>query len=226
MRAGGLDVTGYHVVNVAIHLACALLLFGLIRHTLKGDGSIAAAVALLWTVHPLNSEVVDYVTQRTESLMALCYLLTLYGSIRAIRSKRPQRWHVAGGSRVRRRNGLQGNHRDRAADGRALRPGVRLFDSVPCRPSAPGRGSTARSRRAGCCLRLSSSRAARRSRPASARRALSPWTYLLNQTRDADAIPVAQRLARSAGAVLRMAEGGDPRRRLACTPCSSSYCSR
>ena len=62
--------------------------------TLQDDGSIGAAVALIWTVHPLNSEAVDYVTQRTESLMALCYLLTLYGSIRAIRSKRPQRWQL------------------------------------------------------------------------------------------------------------------------------------
>jgi tetratricopeptide (TPR) repeat protein len=92
--AGGLDVTGYHVVNLALHLTCALLVFGAVRQTLKDDGSSAAAIALIWTVHPLNSEVVDYVTQRTESLMALCYLLTLYGSIRAIRSKRPQRWQV------------------------------------------------------------------------------------------------------------------------------------
>lgn len=91
---GGLDVTGYHVVNLAIHLTCALLLFGVIRQTLKDDGSMAAAVALIWIVHPLNSEVVDYVTQRTESLMALCYLLTLYGSIRAFHSKRPQRWQA------------------------------------------------------------------------------------------------------------------------------------
>ena len=31
---GGLDVRGYHVVNVAIHIACALLLFGIVRRTL------------------------------------------------------------------------------------------------------------------------------------------------------------------------------------------------
>jgi Flp pilus assembly protein TadD len=43
----------------------------------------AFAVALLWLVHPLNSEVVNYVVQRTESIMALCYLLTFYCAIRA-----------------------------------------------------------------------------------------------------------------------------------------------
>src|SRR5690606_27564812 len=35
---------------------------------------------------PLNSEVVDYVTQRTESTMALFYLLTLYAALRALES--------------------------------------------------------------------------------------------------------------------------------------------
>ena len=33
--AGGLDVRGYHIVNIAIHIACALLLFGIVRRTLN-----------------------------------------------------------------------------------------------------------------------------------------------------------------------------------------------
>jgi len=92
---GGLDVRGYHAGNIAIHVICALLAFGVIRRTLDlprmrdrfggSAANVACAVALLWVVHPLNSEVVDYLTERTESLMALFYLLTLYASIRAIR---------------------------------------------------------------------------------------------------------------------------------------------
>ena len=31
---GGLNVAGYRVVNLALHLACALLIFGLVRRTL------------------------------------------------------------------------------------------------------------------------------------------------------------------------------------------------
>ena len=91
---GGLDVRGYHAGNIAIHLICALLAFGVMRRTLElprmrdrfggSSANLACAVALLWVVHPLNSEVVDYLTERTESLMALFYLLTLYASIRAI----------------------------------------------------------------------------------------------------------------------------------------------
>ena len=92
--AGGLDDRGYHVVNLAIHLVCALLVFALVKRSANGNESLAAAVALIWTVHPLNSEVVAYITQRSESLMAMCYLVTLYGSVRALRAKRPLKWQV------------------------------------------------------------------------------------------------------------------------------------
>ena len=91
---GGLDVTSYHVVNIALHLACALLIFGIIRRTAErlsgrqtpptGALGLALAVALIWTVHPLASEVVNYTTQRTESMMAVCLLLAMYASIRAL----------------------------------------------------------------------------------------------------------------------------------------------
>jgi Flp pilus assembly protein TadD len=100
---GGLDVRGYHAWNVGVHILCALVLFGIIRRTLgrsplrerfggASDG-IAAACALIWLVHPLQTEVVNYVTQRTESTMALFYLLTLYAAIRALDARRPAWWH-------------------------------------------------------------------------------------------------------------------------------------
>lgn len=44
----------------------------------------ALAAALLWTVHPLQTEAVTYVVQRVESLMGLFYLLTLYCFIRGV----------------------------------------------------------------------------------------------------------------------------------------------
>jgi Flp pilus assembly protein TadD len=96
--AGELAVQGYHAWNLAVHIGCALLLFGIVRRTIAtvnsrwpADG-LASAAALLWLVHPLNSEVVNYTTQRTESMMGLFFLLTLYSAIRARRSKRESRW--------------------------------------------------------------------------------------------------------------------------------------
>jgi tetratricopeptide (TPR) repeat protein len=92
----GLEVRGYHAVNIALHIGCALLLFGLVRRTLLLPGSgtpwltppfraeyVAAAAALLWMVHPLTTEAVNYVSQRTELMMALFLLATLYAGVRA-----------------------------------------------------------------------------------------------------------------------------------------------
>jgi len=89
---GGLDVRGYHATNLAIHLAAALLLFGILRRTFltpplrdrfgKAALPLALACALIWVVHPLHTESVTYVAQRAESLMGLFYLLTLYCVIR------------------------------------------------------------------------------------------------------------------------------------------------
>jgi tetratricopeptide (TPR) repeat protein len=89
---GGFDVAGYHALNLAVHLAAGLALFGLVRRTLMSEHlrdrfgaaatPLAFASALVWTVHPLNTEAVTYVVQRGESLAGLFLLLTLYCAIR------------------------------------------------------------------------------------------------------------------------------------------------
>lgn len=90
--ASGLEVWGYHAVNFAVHVASAWVLFGLVRRTLgtpvmrgKFGGAateVAGAVALLWAVHPMQTESVTYVSQRAESLVGFFYLLTLYAFVR------------------------------------------------------------------------------------------------------------------------------------------------
>jgi Flp pilus assembly protein TadD len=45
---------------------------------------LALAVAVLWVVHPLQTEAVTYLSQRAESLMGLFYLLTLYCFVRGV----------------------------------------------------------------------------------------------------------------------------------------------
>jgi tetratricopeptide (TPR) repeat protein len=84
---GETDVWGYHAVNLVIHMLAGLALFGVVRRTLArplpADATLLAfSVALLWTVHPLQTESVTYIVQRAESLMGLFYLLTLYCFIR------------------------------------------------------------------------------------------------------------------------------------------------
>ena len=104
----GNAVWSYHALNLLIHILAGLTLFGLVRRTLlrQGNGGqalqqpvlskqfgeasmpLAFAVALLWVVHPLQTECVTYVTQRAESLMGLLYLLTLYCFVRGAESAR------------------------------------------------------------------------------------------------------------------------------------------
>jgi tetratricopeptide (TPR) repeat protein len=103
-RIHGLNVFGYHLVNVAVHLAAALTLFGLVRRTLllpRWGGRFAAsapwlafAAALLWMVHPLQTQAVTYIIQRGESMMGLFFLLAMYSMARGTQSARPKLWYL------------------------------------------------------------------------------------------------------------------------------------
>lgn len=103
---GGLDVRGYHAVNLALHILAALALFGVVRRTLslpttspglaQDATPLALATSLVWLLHPLQTESVTYIVQRAESLVALFYLWTLYCLIRGATSgKSPSVWYVA-----------------------------------------------------------------------------------------------------------------------------------
>ena len=88
---GGLDPFGYRIVNLVVHLLSAMLLWAIVARTLRLEyfqgnfnriaDPLAFAAALVWALHPLNTESVVYVTQRTELMMGAAYLATLYGSI-------------------------------------------------------------------------------------------------------------------------------------------------
>jgi tetratricopeptide (TPR) repeat protein len=100
----GDNAWSYHVANLLIHVLAALVLFGIVGRTLRyrpgwfptaRERTLAAfAVALLWAVHPLQTESVTYVIQRAESLMGLFYLLTLYCFVRGAQSGEPRAWHL------------------------------------------------------------------------------------------------------------------------------------
>jgi len=89
---GGMNVWGYHAFNLLVHALAGLVLFGIVRRTLArpalsrrfGTNAVplALAVAVIWVVHPIQTEAVTYISQRAESLMGLFYLLTLYCFIR------------------------------------------------------------------------------------------------------------------------------------------------
>ncbi len=83
-RVHGLDVTGYHIVNILIHMLNSILLFVLITGLLRtpalrnlppySSSQLALFSALLFAVHPIQTEAVTYIFQRLASLAALFYL--------------------------------------------------------------------------------------------------------------------------------------------------------
>jgi protein O-mannosyl-transferase len=102
--ADDVSVRGYHVVNLLIHICAGLALLGIVRHTLLLPGlcqrygeaalPLAAFAALIWTLHPLQTEAVTYISQRAESLMGLFYLLTLYCFIRSVTAESRNCWLI------------------------------------------------------------------------------------------------------------------------------------
>jgi Flp pilus assembly protein TadD len=96
---------GHHLVNCLIHALAGLALYGLVHRTLllpslapryRSEAlPLALFVALVWVLHPLQTESVTYLVQRAESLMGLWFLLTLYASVRSMTSPRPLAWSAA-----------------------------------------------------------------------------------------------------------------------------------
>ncbi len=102
--AHGLNPRGFHLFNLVVHALAGLTLFGLVRRTLLmgplrgqfGDDAlpVSLATAGLWLVHPLLTEAVICVVQRSELLVGLFYLLTLYLFARSVTAEQPGRWRI------------------------------------------------------------------------------------------------------------------------------------
>jgi Tfp pilus assembly protein PilF len=89
----GLAPAPYRAVNLALHLANAYLVWQILLALLRRpplpewlrvrSRYVASAIALLWTLHPIQTEAVMYVTQRTELMAASCILLALYFALQS-----------------------------------------------------------------------------------------------------------------------------------------------
>ena len=218
--AGGLDVAGYHIWNIGVHILAALALLGIVRMTESGPHQMPIgrrpidwrSSALSCGYYPLNSEAVNYLTQRTESMVGLFYLLTMYAAITAHRAPRPRRWALAAivfnfcGIATKEsmvtaplmvllwdRVFVYGSFRHAFGERRrfyfALAAGWILFGILSL--ETPFFSDTA------------------------FRTRVSPWTYLLNQAPIIVWAPSAERLAQRARLGLRVTSATDDRRRVA-----------
>lgn len=71
---GGMNVRGYHLVNISFHILVALCIYWLIN-ILFADNLIALLTAALYAVHPIHTEAVAYIAGRADPL-AFFFMLT------------------------------------------------------------------------------------------------------------------------------------------------------
>ena len=101
-RLNGLDVTGYHIFNLSVHLMSALLVWWLVLLTLstpvmKKDPSaghallMALTAGLVFVTHPIQTQAVTYIVQRAAAMATMFYLasLCLYVKSRLSRDRGP-----------------------------------------------------------------------------------------------------------------------------------------
>lgn len=87
----GLDLKSYHIVNILIHVLCCITVYLVFITTLnicieKNNVSIpkhlvidiALLGAVLWAIHPIQTQAITYIVQRMASMAALFYVIALY----------------------------------------------------------------------------------------------------------------------------------------------------
>ncbi len=79
----GMEPAGHHWINVFLHIANTLLLFGLLAK-MTGAGYKSAFVAALFAVHPLHVESVAWISELKDVLSAFFGLLTLWAYVRYV----------------------------------------------------------------------------------------------------------------------------------------------
>ena len=89
---GGGEIAGFHLVNILIHFLAAMVLYHTIMALMKTPQagrlapdqwpSIALLATVLWAVHPIQTQAVTYIIQRSTSLAGLFFIAGIYGYVR------------------------------------------------------------------------------------------------------------------------------------------------
>jgi hypothetical protein len=97
-QLGDVNVVGYHIFNIGVHIANSIFVYLLILWTVRlpqfgGNHSgrarrMALFSALLFGVHPIQTESVTYIISRTELLATFFYLLTFLFFIKAVKTEK------------------------------------------------------------------------------------------------------------------------------------------
>ena len=87
------DVTGYHLVNIAIHIITALILYLTLIQLLQTPNArrwdqeklyfIALLSAIFWAIHPIQIQAVTYIVQRMAAMATLFYIIGILCFLKA-----------------------------------------------------------------------------------------------------------------------------------------------
>jgi tetratricopeptide (TPR) repeat protein len=89
---GKYTVTGYHIVNLIIHLITSFFLFKTMVILLSQKKfnlnyteikNIAGLATILWAAHPIQTQAITYIVQRMASLSAMFYIIGLWCYIKS-----------------------------------------------------------------------------------------------------------------------------------------------
>ena len=76
--------TGYHLLNLLLHLGSGLFVYGISARAVKeGQSTIPIWAALLFLIHPIQTEAVTYISGRASGLMSFFYLMALFLYVKA-----------------------------------------------------------------------------------------------------------------------------------------------
>ncbi|HLK65679.1 MAG TPA: tetratricopeptide repeat protein [Bryobacteraceae bacterium] len=78
-QVGGRDPLGYHVLNLVLHLSAVMLAFECLKRLLPSRAALVAA--MIFAIHPIQAEAVNYIWARSIVLATLLTLASLYAWI-------------------------------------------------------------------------------------------------------------------------------------------------
>jgi tetratricopeptide (TPR) repeat protein len=85
----GLSPTGYHFVNILLHIANALILWSLLARLRVPGAWLASAI---FALHPVQVESVAWITERKNVLMGFFFLLTIRAWVEFVYEQTKHRW--------------------------------------------------------------------------------------------------------------------------------------
>lgn len=106
----GLNLVGFHVVNILIHIFGGIFLYFFAKYTLKtpalqtrfeGCTWVPFFTAFIWLVHPLQTQSVAYLVQRMNSLAAVFYILSMLFYVKSrLNDDDRRKWQLLAGCAI------------------------------------------------------------------------------------------------------------------------------